>query len=192
MATPSSSPKDLADLQALSSTQIVEKMILHLTPSKSSTPDLEQDVQHLKTFMEHILRKKEEEVKEECSKQLERNLQEFKEQQTRIQSLEGELHASVQEIVEEHRRRREILGDERVDPIVDAQRVVPMRRDRHAEPRRPALPPRGGTWGPGRAAARPAVGPPCGNHVSKKCFFSSHKLGGGGGGQTSCGNFHNF
>ena len=91
MATPSSSPKDLADLQALSSTQIVEKMILHLTPSKSSTPDLEQDVQHLKTFMEHILRKKEEEVKEECSKQLERNLQEFKEQQTRIQSLEGEL-----------------------------------------------------------------------------------------------------
>ena len=91
MATPSSSPKELADLQALSSTQIVEKMILYLTPSKSITPDVEQDVQHLKTLMEHILRTKEEEVKEEFSKQLDRNLQEFEEQQTRIQSLEGEL-----------------------------------------------------------------------------------------------------
>ena len=76
----------------LSSTQLVDKMIQDLAPSTSSNPKLDQDIQDLKALMALILHKKENEVKEIFCKQLDRNLEEFEEQQKRIKSLEAELN----------------------------------------------------------------------------------------------------
>ena len=74
----------------LSSNELVDKMIQDLAPRGSSNPTLDQDIKDLKDLMALILHKKENEVKEIFCKQLDRNSEEFEEQQDRIKTLEAE------------------------------------------------------------------------------------------------------
>ena len=74
-------------------------MISHLTPAAQSTPEPTQDLDDLRTFMEYILRVKEEEVKAQVRQDQEGKqgfnelqVQEFEEQQDRIASLEQKIN----------------------------------------------------------------------------------------------------